>query len=85
MTTEADIDGPANARRLLGLFIRSGVAANEPMQSSWVQSEALRALGLRGDALDAALTYAGSEEWIDNGPGQGTIVMTDAGVLAGEG
>ncbi len=66
------------ARQLLKVLVNAGFSVDEPVQDDWVQSEALRTLGLEGDALDAALTLAGEQGWID--PGPGTLVLTHAGL-----
>jgi hypothetical protein len=84
MKTQADENGPANARRLLKLLASAGVKANQPLQNAWVQSEALKALRLEGDDLDAALIFAGGEDWIDNGTKAGTVVLTEKGVREGK-
>jgi hypothetical protein len=44
----------------------------------------LEALGLEGDDLDAALIFAGGEDWIDNGTKAGTVVLTEKGVREGK-
>lgn len=84
MTVEADESGPLNAHRLIELLVRLGVQPNEAIQNAWVQSKALKGLGLEGDALDAALVFAGGEEWVDNGPRAGTMVLTDKGADEGK-
>jgi hypothetical protein len=62
------------------VLVDAGFGVDEPVQNTWVQSEALRTLGLEGEALDAALTLAGEQGWIDPGPGPGTFVLTHAGL-----
>ena len=68
------------ARQLLKVLVNAGFSVDEPVQDDWVQSEALRTLGLEGDALDAALRLAGEQGWIGPGPGPGTLVLTHAGL-----
>ncbi len=74
------IESESPARQLMKVLVDAGFAVDEPVQNAWVQSEALRALGLEGEALDAALTLAGEQGWIDTGPGPGTLVLTHAGL-----
>jgi len=68
------------ARQLMKVLVNAGFGIDEPVQNAWVQSEALRTLGLEGDALDAALRLAGEQGWIGPGPGPGTLVLTHAGL-----
>ena len=68
------------ARQLLKVLVNAGFSVDEPVQDDWVQSEALRTLGLEGEALDAALRLAGEQGWINPGPGPGTLVLTHAGL-----
>ncbi len=75
-TTESE----SAARQLLKVLVDAGFDVDEPVQNAWVQSEALRALGLQGEALDSALTLAGEQGWIESGPGPGTLVLTMAGL-----
>ncbi len=74
----AESEGPA--RQLMKVLVNAGFNVDEPVQDDWVQSEALRTLGLEGDALDAALRLAGEQGWIGPGPGPGTLVLTHAGL-----
>lgn len=74
----AESESPA--RQLLKVLVDAGFDVHEPVQNAWVQSEAMRALGLQGDALNSALTLAGEQGWIDNGPAPGTLVLTAAGL-----
>ena len=71
-------EGPA--RQLMKVLVNAGFSVDEPVQDDWVQSEALRTLGLEGEALDAALTLAGEQGWIETGPAPGTLVLTHAGL-----
>jgi catalase (peroxidase I) len=73
-------ESEGTARQLLKVLVDAGLSVEEPVQNAWVQSEALRTLGLEGDALDAALTLAGEQGWIVPGPGPGTLVLTHAGL-----
>ena len=73
-------ESEGTARQLLKVLVDAGLSVEEPVQNAWVQSEALRTLGLEGDALDAALTLAGEQGWIEPGPGPGTLVLTHAGL-----
>ena len=74
-----------SARRLLSALIAAGANTDEPMQNAWVQATALEAAGLDGDDLDGALTAAGEQGWIDQGPRLGTTKLTPAGAQAGGG
>ncbi len=74
----AESESPA--RQLMKVLVNAGFNVDEPVQDDWVQSEALRTLGLEGDALDAALRLAGEQGWIGPGPGPGTLVLTHAGL-----
>ncbi len=73
-------ESEGTARQLLKVLVDAGLGVDEPVQNAWVQSEALRTLGLEGDALDAALTLAGEQGWIETGPAPGTLVLTHAGL-----
>ena len=73
-------ESESTARQLMKVLVDAGFSVDEPVQNAWVQSEALRTLGLEGDALDAALTLAGEQGWIVPGPGPGTLVLTHAGL-----
>jgi hypothetical protein len=53
------------ARQLMKVLVNAGFSVDEPVQDDWVQSEALRTLGLEGEALDAALRLAGEQGWIE--------------------
>lgn len=75
-TTESE----STARQLMKVLVDVGFSVDDPVQNTWVQSEALRALGLQGEALDAALTLAGEQGWINPGQGPGTLVLTHAGL-----
>ena len=74
-TTESE----SAARQLMKVLFDAGFNVHEPVQNAWVQAEALRALGLEGEALNSALALAGEQGWIDNGPELGTLVLTPAG------
>ena len=74
----AESEGPA--RQLMKVLVNAGFSVDEPVQDDWVQSEALRTLGLEGEALDAALRLAGEQGWINPGPGPSTLVLTHAGL-----
>ena len=67
------------ARQLLKVLIDAGLKVDEPVQNAWIQTEALRALGMDGEALNAALNLAGEQGWVENGSQPGTIVLTAAG------
>jgi hypothetical protein len=67
------------ARQLLKVLIDAGLKVDEPAQNAWIQTEALRALGLDGEALNAALRLAGEQGWVENGLQPGTMVLTIAG------
>ena len=54
-------DGESTATQLMKVLVDAGLSVDEPVQNAWVQSEALRTLGLEGEALDAALTLAGEQ------------------------
>ena len=74
-------ESESTARQLMKVLVDAGFGVDEPVQNTWVQSEALRTLGLEGEALDAALTLAGEQGWIGPGPGPGgTLVLTHAGL-----
>ena len=73
-------ESESTARQLMKVLVDAGFAVDEPVQNTWVQSEALRALGLEGEALDAALTLAAEQGWITPGSGPGTLVLTHAGL-----
>ncbi len=73
----AESESPA--RQLLKVLIDAGFNVDEPVQNTWIQTEALRVLGLEGAALDAALRLAGEQGWVENGPQPGTMVLTAAG------
>ncbi len=75
-----EVEREAAARQLLKVLVNAGFAVDEPVQNAWVQSEALRAMGLEGGALDSALTLAGEQGWIENGPRPGTLVLTTVGL-----
>jgi hypothetical protein len=62
------------------VLVDAGFSVDEPVQNAWVQSEALRTLGLEGETLDAALTLAGEQGWIGTGPSPGTLVLTHGGL-----
>ncbi len=74
----AESESPA--RQLMKVLVNAGFSVDEPVQDDWVQAEALRTLGLEGEALDAALRLAGEQGWINPGPGPGTLVLTHAGL-----
>jgi catalase (peroxidase I) len=73
-------ESEGTARQLLKVLVDAGLSVDEPVQNAWVQSEALRTLGLEGDALDAALSLLANKGWIVPGPGPGTLVLTHAGL-----
>ena len=58
-------EGPA--RQLMKVLVNAGFNVDEPAQDDWVQSEALRTLGLEGEALDADLLQVceAGPVWID--------------------
>ena len=74
------IESESTARQLMKVLVDAGFGVDEPVQNAWVQSEALRTLGLEGETLDAALTLAGEQGWIGTGPSPGTLVLTHAGL-----
>lgn len=73
------------AKRLLRMIAASGFEPGDAVQNAWVQAQALRGLGLDGYILDAALTLAGEQGWIENGPRPGTLALTDQGYRVARG
>ncbi len=73
-------ESESTARQLMKVLLDAGFGVDDPVQNAWVHSEALRTLGLEGEALDAALTLAGEQGWIETGPAPGTLVLTHAGL-----
>ncbi len=74
----SESEGPA--RQLLKVLIDAGFKVDEPVLIAWIQTEALRALGLDGEALNAALNLAGEQGWVENSPQTGTMVLSAAGL-----
>ena len=74
------IESETPARQLLKVLVDAGLKVDEPAQNAWIQTEAFRALGLDGDALNAALRLAGEQGWVEKGPQPGTMVLTTAGL-----
>lgn len=73
-------ESESTARQLMKVLVDAGFSVDDPVQNAWVQSEALRTLGLEGETLNAALALAGEQGWIETGPGPGTLVLTHAGL-----
>ena len=72
----------ANAIRLLKALVAAGANAQTPMANTWVHAVALRDLALQGTDLASALTYAGNEGWLTDGPQKDSTSLTRAGEIA---
>jgi hypothetical protein len=72
----------ANAIRLLGALVAAGANSKTPMANAWVHNIALRDLSLHGTNLASALTYAGNEGWLKDGPRKDSTSLTRAGEIA---
>jgi hypothetical protein len=71
-----------NAIRLLKALIARGANRHEPMANAWITEVALE-IGLEGAELDSALTYAGTQNWIENTTTmKGRTFLTTAGEVA---
>jgi hypothetical protein len=68
----------ANAIRLLRALVAAGKDSSAPMANAWVQKKALE-IGLQQTELASALTYAGNEGWLADGPREGWTSLTRAG------
>ena len=75
----------AATKRLLRMIAESGFEPGDAVENAWVQEQALRALALEGRALDAALTLAGEQAWIENGWRPGTLTLTARGYRVARG
>jgi hypothetical protein len=69
------------ARSIVRLMVRRGIAANGTVQNAQLTAWAVEA-GL-DHALHDDLVSAGELEWIDNGPVDGTTLLTEAGFNVG--
>jgi len=63
-------------------MVAAGANFKTPMANAWVHDIALRDLSLHGTGLASALTYAGNEGWLKDGPRKDTTSLTRAGEIA---
>jgi hypothetical protein len=68
----------ANAIRLLKALVAAGRDPGAPMANTWIQKKALE-IGLGSTELVSALTYAGNEAWLADGPRKDWTSLTSAG------
>ncbi len=71
-----------DARTIVRMLVEKGVQTGEPYKNPMLIQNALW-LGIEGVELDDALTFAGEQGWIENGP-EDTTKLTDAGHAAGK-
>jgi hypothetical protein len=80
----SDKKNETNARRLVGMLIRSGRFGGDWIQSAQIEVEALRELGLAGADLVGALVSAGEAGWIVDGPLPGSARIKQQGEVVGK-
>lgn len=66
-----------DAKKILKMLVDRGLGEGDTMRNAMVRSN-MRALGLEGIALDAAVSFGGEREWIGDGP-PGSIQLTPKG------
>jgi len=70
-----------DAKAIMRMMVRKGVKAGGSYKNPVLMQNAL-ILGIDGEDLDKALTFAGEKGWIANGPND-TTTMTPDGHKAG--
>ena len=68
----------AGAIRLLQALADAGMDTRAPRANAWIEKKALE-IGLEGNELASALTYAGNEGWLADAPRRDWTSLTRAG------